>query len=454
MLIRLEVSNILSFHRQAELHLVASRERIHADHVVPPRKRYHPRLLRTGLVYGANASGKSNLVKAVRFAQRLVLQGTEPDEQIPVIPFRLDRGAEGEPSSFEFEFLAGDEVYVYGMTFHPARIEREWLLVRRAKEDRPLFLRESPGNGSTEVEFGPFVRNVDEEERQFLRFVAQGTRPNQPFLTECQERNVKHFRDPIEWFQSSLHALSPDEPYGPVEIRLDRDRSFKDFFSEVLASAGTDISQIETQDEDLDTHARIPDHLKKFAREHVRENAVAFTKDPEGRRFALRRRNGKLLTTRVTTSHDLPDGSGDVSFELNEESDGTQRLFDLIPILYELVTAETPKVALIDEIGRSLHPHLVRMLFEVHLDPSAMGQRTQLIATTHDTSLLDLDLFRRDEIWFVEKDRDQSSTLFSLHDFDPRYDKDVRKDYMLGRYGGVPFLGNPVKIRSPTASRE
>jgi hypothetical protein len=141
--------------------------------------------------------------------------------------------------------------------------------------------------------------------------------------------------------------------------------------------------------------------------------------------------------------HRCPDGSEDVFFEVKEESDGTKRLIDLIPALIDL--SESDRVFLIDEIDRSMHAQLSRAFMEFFFTHSA--PESQILATTHELDLLDLDLFRKDEVWFVEKDKTSASRLYSLEEFKPRYDKDVRKGYMLGRFGAIPIVKNIEGVR-------
>ncbi|MDQ7033693.1 MAG: AAA family ATPase [Anaerolineae bacterium] len=145
---------------------------------------------------------------------------------------------------------------------------------------------------------------------------------------------------------------------------------------------------------------------------------------------------------KITTAHKVEGEDNPIYLEVSEESDGTQRLFDIIPGLMDLIDGE--KVFIIDELDRSLHPHLTRNILELFL--KGKNNRSQLIVTTHEASLLNLDLLRRDEIWFIEKDRNGKSSAYSLEDFTPRKDKDIRKGYLLGRYGSIPFLSTDIAL--------
>ncbi len=170
---------------------------------------------------------------------------------------------------------------------------------------------------------------------------------------------------------------------------------------------------------------------------------------PDRTRFLLRNVNGKIEALRITTSHKTVDG-GQTSFELYDESEGTERLIDLLPAFFDMTTADSQRVFFVDEIDRSLHTHLTRGLIESFLGARTQASRAQLLFTTHDPLLLDQDLFRRDEIWFLDKMDSGHSKLTSLSDFKGvRFDKDIRKNYLLGRFAGVPPMG-----RMPQASTE
>lgn len=165
---------------------------------------------------------------------------------------------------------------------------------------------------------------------------------------------------------------------------------------------------------------------------------------PDGHRFTLRHEADGLHATRLLTQHRTKSGK-DVEFYMAEESDGTQRFVDLLPAFYDLAHSAEGKVFVIDEIDRSLHTELTRNLIDAFLQTLGTASRSQLIFTTHDVMLLDQDMLRRDEIWFTEKDEEGNSDLFGLSDFKGvRADKDIRKSYLLGRFGGMPrILGLP-----------
>ena len=181
--------------------------------------------------------------------------------------------------------------------------------------------------------------------------------------------------------------------------------------------------------------------LSKTSHCPVLETDGFFLKAPKIRLTAIKK-DDQIHVLKLVPIHQALHGREEAEFEIFEE-DGTQRLIDLAPLLYELVLGEDERVFIVDEFDRSLHPKLSRMIVEIHLDEMNENKPSQLIVTTHETNILDLDLLRRDEIWFIERKIETGAAdIYSLYDFQPRYDKDVLKDYLHGRYGAIPFLGN------------
>ena len=441
MLIRLRLENLYSF-KAAEFSMVASTERIHPHHIHPARTRNDVRLTRFAAIYGANAAGKSNLVKALGFAKDLVLRGLRPEAKIPVERFRLDPAYAEQPATFALEFKSGGKLYEYGFECDRDRIHREWLQTFTRKTETILFERHTPAEGKTKVKLGPSATALPPDDQAFLEFVARGTRPNQLYVHECIERNVEIFAAPYNWFRHALTLITPDSHPLTIELDLQADETFQTFFSQILQAADTGIYRVTTEKVEWDS----PEG--KLVREVLKEAPgpddadVIYLHNPTGIRFTvINHDDQEQELLKLVTTHRTSDNQ-EIPFDIYEESDGTRRLFDLIPLLHELVVAEDERVFVVDEIGRSLHPQLSRLLVELHLSPENQSHPSQLVVTTHETNLLDLDLLRRDEVWFAEKQLDGATDLYSMHDFQPRYDKDVLKDYLQGRYGAIPFLGN------------
>jgi hypothetical protein len=443
MLIRFEIENFLSFNTKTELSMIAGKGRTFPEHIIKGKSRNDLNILKTGIIYGANASGKSNLIKAIEFAKNLIVNGTSAKDTIQVNPFRLQKENSLKPSKFEFEFQVKKNLYAYGFEITSESIESEWLYkINKTTADKPIFKRITTAEKNCEVSFDfENMKIKDEKEKQFLEFVARGTRPNQLFLTECQERNVKNIQsiaECFEWFDKILVIVFPHYTYRGLVLDLMNNTQVIDMFCNFLTLFNTGISGVEIQDEDVE-NLDLPNHLKKEIISGMQKQSIGTIELAKKSYFVFKNEFNEIKYYKLMTKHYLKSTHEAVLFEVEDESDGTQRLFDLIPVLINLVNKEC--VFLVDELDRSLHANLARTLIEVFLKNS-QDVDSQLIATTHESHLLDLDLLRRDEIWFVEKNKAGESKLYSLEEFQPRYDKEIRKDYLVGRYGAIPFIGN------------
>jgi AAA15 family ATPase/GTPase len=431
MLIRFQVSNFLSFHQEIEFSMISGKTRSLPHHVVKGENRYDLNILRSAAIYGPNASGKTNLIKAMDFARNLILAGTKAQEAIPRRPFKLARSAPEEPSKFAFEFKHGDRSFNYGFELDARRIQSEWLYEIKRTTETMLFERTTTKAGKTKVEFGR-ISTANNEERDFLQFVARGTRPNQLFLTECIERNVEHFDDAYRWFSERLLIIFPTTQYLMLG-ELGKKRKLSDRIVQILEGFGIGISGFELieANPDLEFSEAFNAEMRKVIGKDPVTIAVARS---DGERFIVQvSPEAEIKAQKLVLKHRMVDG-GETPFEMSEESDGTRRLLDLVPVL---TISQHNKVVVIDELDRSLHPSLSREFIRAFLDPESTSQ---LIVTTHDSTLLDFDLLRRDEIWFVEKDSAGASNVYSLEEFTPRFDKDIEKGYLLGRFGAVPII--------------
>lgn len=435
MLISFTVENFLSFKEPATFSMLASNERIHPHHVVRNKSRSQPNILRMATIYGANASGKSNFVKALSFVQHMVVDGLKAEERIPIKRFRLDAEWRQKPAQFRVEFRVATTSYRYTFSVSPEYVLNEELSILTNASQDILFARKTDVNGEVAVEFGKSLKLKQDEER-FLSFVARGTRPNQLLLHETIERNTKRFRPAFTWFREKLRIIEPTTMGMPLELPLDIDIKFRDFLADILQVAGTGIDTVRTEEVLPEV---LPQSILDDFESLPYKKKILLAKSRKGQRFTITKQGDSIRVVKTLTVHKDSLGN-DISFEIHEESDGTQRLFDFIPMLYQLTHSNQNKVFIIDEISRSLHPHLTKLIVDIFLDSKNVSN--QLIMTTHETNLLDLEILRRDEIWFAEKRADGSSDLYSLADFDVRYDKNIEGDYLLGRYGAIPFIGS------------
>ncbi len=435
MLIRFAVQNFRSFYEEAVFSMLPGRMQKHAHHIISAEGAQGIDVLRTGLLYGANASGKSNLIKAMDFARDFILDGTKPKQRIRVEPFRLKKEAWQQPSRFEFEFVSNGQAYAYGFVVDRHRVHEEWLYLMDKQKEVALFERTADSETQAVISF-PNPKLLPTQDEQFLQFVARSTRPNQLFLTKSTEDNLPDFAPVFDWFNENLIILFPDSQITNFPGFVQNDKGARDSLSKFLTAMNTGIVAV-TLDRVDKSH--IPFPTDELFDKLEPQDSIIVDVPPEGIRYiAGLDEKGQPEVYSLGAVHHLGNG-GEVTFDVFEESDGTQRLFDLFPVLH---SAE-PGVFVIDELERSLHPNLVRRFIEWFLESDS---KSQLIVSTHESTLLDLELLRRDEIWFVEKSPAGSSTLYSLEEFKPRADLDIRRGYLHGRFGAIPVLGSSLKL--------
>ena len=444
MLVQFTVKNFLSFKEESSLNLLATADAKHPLHLIPNKKKKS--ILRTAAVYGANGSGKSNLVKAIAFAKSLIVDGTRPDQRIPVTPFKLNEESRKSTSRFEFVINYQDIIYTYGFVVNESEVKEEWLFaIRNVKEVR-LFERITRSNGKARVEFGPSLARKKAKKHQFLSFVAEGTRPNELFLHELYQKNVKDVLPLINWFRAVLVIIGPEAAYRDLIFDAYTNESFIQFMGIFLKNADTGIDSIVTEKIEPDFDKYFPEMPEKLKNDllNIKPNVRVMLSTPEGRRYTLmREENGEIVLLWLKARHKLKT-RGHVDMEIKHESDGTKRLMDLLPALLHSKSWE--RVYIIDEIDRSMHPLLSRIFLQAYLDDQKCG-RGQIIITTHESNLLDRELLRRDEIWFTEKDEEGSTHLYSLSEYKVRPDLKLGKGYLDGRFGAIPFLGDLEKLQ-------
>lgn len=442
MLLRFSVENFMSFKDRAEFSLLPSKVRNPPSHVIKGTKTNDINVLKAAIIYGANASGKSNLIKAMKHAQNIINEGVKTGKQLPYYPYKLSKASASQPSRFEFELKFGTNNYAYGFVADANIIVEEWLYQIDRKRDRLAFERKQTDQFDfTSLDF------KKKEDQQFLDFTAEGTPANRLFLNECRERNVLKklayldaFSEVIEWFDHRLNIIFPNSKYSGLEMFSQDGQKSSETFSKILNSFDTGITRISPQKIDFDRELlSIPRELKEDIQSELEKGAQMILAAPHNTRYQIRKTaEGEIEAYKLMTAHDNDEGE-EVLFDINQESDGTQRLLDIAPGLLDIFSTE--KTYIIDELDRSLHPDITTSIFKAFLNNTS-DIHSQLIVTTHETNLLDLELMRRDEIWFVQKNKQGESFLYSLEEYQPRFDNDVRRGYLAGRFGGIPILPN------------
>ncbi len=449
MLAQFSITNFLSFREKATFSMVKSKTaKGLPSHVFPVNETMS--LLRGAAFYGANASGKSNFVKALAFAKHLIVQGVEPKKPIDVRAFKLDRTLLKAPSEFEFILLIDGVFYTYGFAADRQRVMREWLYRDAQGRDSLYFERTTNEEGVAEVRFGDASGKKSEDEAQFMRFVARGTRENQLFLNATIHNNLADFAPIDKWFRESLVIISSDRRYAHNEVRPVQDADYTSTLALFLSRAGLGIHDADSK--------RIPLEEVDFISQDALTRLLATTPAQDGEYIALE--NGSAVVAEVREGatdayclllrlyHSDAEAKS-IEFLMEEESDGAQRLIELHPLLALLHSVSVCTVVVIDELDRHLHTHITRHLLQLALTGSDAPPQTQLLFTAHDTNLIATDTLRADEIWFVEKDAAGATQLSSLVEFKYPARLELKKEYLSGRFGAIPFLGLPHTLGSP-----
>lgn len=414
MLVEFSTRNFRSLRDEQTLSLVSSSDHSHLEtHTVETGARSVPRLNRASVVYGANASGKSNLIFALVTMRNLVLHSTamlDAARAEQYTPFRLERSSATEPTEFEITVLLGSTRYQYGFSYDAQRVRDEWLIVYKTGKGQSWFDRRWD-DAKGEHEWAPFSSYFTGSKETW----RQATRPGALFLTTAIQLNNEQLKPLWNWFMDGLVVVNWMGARGiPQTLQRMDDPGFKSRALGLLRSADLHIADIQVEN--------VPGHQVAFKLEAGKATELS------------------------TSAHDLPvvkflhklKGEDPVAFDGRFESAGTQRLLSYIgPILDAL---DNGKLLVVDEFDSSLHPMVVRFVLSLFHNPEVSKRGAQLWMTTHDTSLLDGDLLRRDQIWFVDKDDRQASRLYPLTDFSPRKGEALEKGYLRARFGGVPFI--------------
>lgn len=411
MLIEFRVSNFRSFRSEARLSAVASADKSHSENLMDTGIRALPYLLTSIGIYGANASGKSNFVRALQIMRAIVVQsaGLQQGQRFNVQPFLFDAELKGRPCEFEVTFVREGIRYQYGFTATPERIEDEWLLVYQKSQPQNWF------NRTWIKQSGKYVYKFGTHFQGARRVWEDATRENALFLSTAIQLNSEQLRPVFEWFNRSLVVFEngggPPPNFTIDHIRKNESRSVREFMS------AADIS--------IDNIRIIPQKGVQRTMQFDLATGV-FNQSAEA--------EVELFVPEFV--HSTKEGAA--TFPLQDESEGTQKLFSLAGPLFEIL--RDGHILVVDELDRSLHTLLVRKLIALFSDRAMNSGGAQLIFTTHDASLFDADLLRRDQFWFTEKDNDQASVMYPLTKFSPRKEQALERGYLAGRFGAVPLL--------------
>ena len=455
MLIGFSVSNFKSFKRTQSISFLASKIVRHKDHVV---NKGNKRILKSGLIFGANAGGKSNLIKAIDFSRAIVINGLDKVNSNKC-HFRIENDMYKVPGVFEYRLLLEGVEYSYGIaiSYITKEIISEWCVkIEASGKEIYLFNRNVDDNGESSADSNYEFDN--ESDRAKMQFLLEGFGEN---ITEAYKKKsilgdialrvgdkegvFAEIRKVYEWINNII-VVFPNSKYKALnEVAADDD--VREIFSGLIRYFDTGVESLEGQQREMDFDVVFNDLPREEAEKIKIDISNAVNEYPtmikiKSQIYILRKDDeGNIIYNKLLLNH----GNIDDLFEYADESDGTKRLFDLLPLFLKSMTERT---IFVDEIDRSLHTNLTREFFKLFYE-LVEDKNCQLIATTHDSNLLDLDLVRQDEIWFIERQEDHSSELYSLNRFKERFDKKIDKEYLLGRYGAIPIFNDDIELGEP-----
>lgn len=412
MLVEFRAENFRSIKDRIVFSMVASNDKSLEDsNVIATNVESIPKLVVSAGIYGANASGKSNFLKAISYMQAVLRESLNAptDATFNVQPFLMDKSFEKKPSEFEITYLDGKVRYQYGFAINRERIVEEWLYVYKTAKPQCWFTRTyNTESGVDEYYFGPNLLGQKE-------IWKESTRRNVLFLSIAAKLNSVQLKPIYEWVINKLVIFGLDTNYSSdATIAKIGNTSEKSEVLKFLSSADFGIKDVEID-------------VRKVLKQNIN--------------FNLEKRISQSTFEDSEASfpvfvHETENGTGKIEF--NEESLGTQRFFALTGSIIEIIRGG--KILVFDELDASLHTLLARKIIELFHDPVINCNFSQLIFSTHDTNLLSNNLLRRDQIWLVEKDKYQASKLYSINDFSPRKQENFEIGYLTGRYGAVPFF--------------
>ena len=418
MLVQFSVKNFMSFKEKQDFSMEAGIGDENPDNIININES-NERVLKTTALYGANASGKTNLIKAFSVAIMMIRlsNNRQPGEKLlQMEPFAFDENTKKEPCEFEFIFYTNNNKYVYGFKADKNKIHEEYLYQYFSAKATRIFER-----------IGENYKFLQADETK-LNAIKNQNLENKLFLSTATTWNYEKTRAPYLWFANMIDTYIGGNELNPFSIEAynndDSIESLKKFTLKLLEEADIIIKDYNIEIEETEMDVRMIMQLKNM---NIPSNVII----PK-----------TSVIKSITMSHEIIDENGNTkiyNLDLISESSGTKIVFAMAPILKEVF--EKGKILIIDEIERSLHPSLVEMIIKFFHSIEINKSNAQLIFNTHDTNLLSLDLFRRDQIWFAEKDPKKGATeLYPLDDFSVRKTENIQKGYLNGRYGAIPFV--------------
>lgn len=420
MLLNFTFKNYKSYADTCNFSMVANKDKSHEDNLIDIGK---DKISKARIIYGSNASGKTSFINALEFVKIFSMMSNNlvENNRIGINPYKFRKDAYRVPSEFSLTFLKNNVKYNYSFSCTFEKVINEKLDVYNSAKPTNIFTR----TDTDDYKFNTDVKALNE--------IKTKNTKNKLFLLTAATWNYEKVKPVVDYILNDiivLHDISQPTKYNINYIIEHNDlEEYKKFCLEFLNNADISISDFEINMQKIKELGKQAEFMTKIMN-------VIVNNDPE-----QMNKFGNSDIFNIKTIHNVKDedSSNLYALELIEESIGTQQLFYFAPALF--YTFKEGKTLLIDEIDRSLHPLLVEYIIKKFYDAEINTKNAQLICNTHDTNLLNLDIFRRDEIWFTERNNATASTeMYALSDFSPRKDENIEKAYLLGRYGGIPFI--------------
>ena len=429
MLIEFSVSNWRSVKESQTLSLVLAKGGELADsNGFTPTTSVTTTLLRSAAIYGPNASGKSNFLRGMSTMKKMVMDSAKGQrgDSNPVVPFMLDSATEKSPSEFEAIFIAEGVRYQYGFSATAEHICEEWLFAYPNGRAQKWLGR--VWNAEKEIYDWEKCKPLTGQKQLW----QDSTRQNAPFLSTAVQLNSKQLQPVYDWFKKTLRMTSVSGWSPSFTASQCKDSDQKEKVLAFLKAADFDIQNVNVESEKMSAK-----HLPDDMPDELKTSLLTEMKDSE--------------VFDIKTVHQASEGRM-VSFDFEDESDGTKKFFAFAGPWLD--TLKNGYVLVIDELHDNLHPKLVQFLVQLFHSSETNPKNAQLIFTTHETSILNQEVFRRDQIWFCEKDSTQATRIFPLTDFSPRKGREnLEANYLAGRYGALPYLKS-LKIDKEAQSGE
>jgi AAA15 family ATPase/GTPase len=449
MLINFTVSNFRSFKEEALLNLApAKRIREMSEHILHSPENKAVDVLPVSVMYGKNGSGKTTFIDALQFMKLRITQDIYPS----VTPFRLaDELQESKPTRFSILFKYCGIVYDYGFSLHKKTVQEEWLSAYFTSKPSLMFERYME-NGKPSATFGQALVSATLKGKSFLGFIMQGIKPEELFLREAVKRNVSILAPIVDWFSDHCFIIKPESTVQALELILHDQTETLNKMNERIKEMDLDVDALSSVRTPFDVEkfcSRLGDTEAAQYRSIFEElqigQAVTLSDEFAHPHGVVRKTADGFDMVKLEAGYTRLDGKN-VNFDMALASSGMNRMIHLLPAL-DLIHGEDT-VFVIDELERSLHTLLAQYFIKNFISETTNAQKgNQLIFSTHDTNLLDANLFRSDEIWLIEKDQDHASHLCNLVEFKLTTGLNYEKGYLNGRFGAIPvFHGDTLRI--------